>query len=577
MTITEPALPPSAAVPRQRDPRPEPAATLGSVRIPHAAWIVLGGCVLAFAGLLYLSRNQDFFGDEWDFVVHAQNWTLRDYLVPHNEHWSTLPMLSYKALLTIFGMSSYLPFSVALLLVHTASAFVLFLVVRRQAGDLVGLAAAGLLLVVAHGSENVFWAFQIGFVGSILFGLIAIYLLLGPPPTNRRRPALASAALVASLACSGVGMFFIPIVAVDLWLDRKRRGLLWVLAAPVAAYGLWFLSFGRAKATVHRSPLEADLLRELVTYVPTGVGSGLAGMVSLASHFGLVALAAGSAVFALMLHRVRPLPTLATGAAVGLTLQYTVTGLVRAQFGDVQAMSSRYIYIATALGLLIFAPALARLPFVGLWRPAVLVVVAGILVHDTTLIVEVATERAAAQSTLEARLQTAWLLRDAPDFDPTGTPDPYFAPTMRAGDYVRAREAFGAQYPEITIADLPTLDPAAVNEALRAVLPLDLTVVSAAPPDGTCQNLDPEAPFVRIPATDGTRLWFVSTSTFPLQMHVNHWLLGDTVDGPAVVHSIEPGEILMITVADSGQGLDRQLQVSSAPGTLGTVCHAPAS
>jgi len=577
MTITEPALPPVAAVPRQREQRPESARTLGAVRIPHAPWIVLGGCVLAFAGLLYLSRNQDFFADEWAFVTEHSGWTLRGYFLPHNEHWSTLPKISYTILFAVFGMQSYLPFSAILLLVHTAAAFVLFLIVRRQAGDLIGIAAAGLLLLVGQGAENVFWAFQVGFVGSVLLGLIAIWLLQAPG-AGRVRPSLASAALVASLASSGIGLFFLPTVAVDLWLDRARRRLLWVLAAPVAAYGVWFLAFGRAKVTQHRSPLDADPLRELVTYVPSGIGSGLAGMLSLGSHFGMLAFAGGTTVLTLLLRRTRPLPALAIGATVGLVLQYTVTGLVRAQFGDGQAMSSRYVYVATVFGLLIFATALAKAPFTGVWRPVVVVVLAGILLHDTMLMAQGAAERAAAiADPLEDRLQTAWLLRDAPGFDPAAGIDPARAPTLAAGDYIRVREELGSAYPDLTVADLSALDASAVNDVVRAVLPLDQTVVSAAPPDGTCQNLDPEAPFVRIPATDGTRLWFVSTSTFPVQMHVNHWLLGDAVDGPAVVHSIEPGEILMITVADSGQGLDRQLQVSSAPGTLGTVCHAPAS
>jgi hypothetical protein len=571
----------SAANPTGDEPSPGSAAraprrTLGSVRIPSAVGIALGGCAAAFALLLYLGRDHDFYFDEWDFVIHAPDWTLRDYFVPHNEHWSTLPMLSYRVLIGIFGMGSYTPFRIAVLLLHVTAAFVLFLIVRRKAGDLLGIAAAALLLVASQGAENIFWAFQVGFVGSILFGLVAIYLLLDPP-RNRLRPAVASGALVASLACSGVGIFFLPTVAVDLVLDRARRRLLWVLGAPVVAYGVYFLTFGRRNATVHRSPLEADLLRELATYVPVGVGRGLAGMLSLGAHFSMVALAAGAAGFALLLARVRPLPTLAIGAAVGLVAQYTVIGMVRAQFGDQQAMASRYIYIATVLGLLIFTAALAQLPFTGLWRPATAVVLVGLLVHDVVLLAREAEERATLMAGQEVRLQTAWLLRDAPGFDPTGVPDQVRAPTLTAGAYVQARTELGTQYPERTIADVASWPGPEVDAAVRAVLPPEVIVTATPPAQGECAELDPAAPSREVEVTDGTRVWFTSTSTFPVSLEIRDWMLGGPTEVAQELQTVEPGQTVIITIPDSGRDLVRRLQVTSPVGTAGMVCWSPTS
>lgn len=557
-------------------PAPASGRRLGEVSIPHAQWIVLGGCVAVFALLLYGGRNLDFYFDEWDFVVHARDWTLRDYFVPHNEHWSTLPMLGYTILAEIFGMSTYTPFRAAVLLVHAAAAFVLFLVVRRKAGDLLGIAAAGLVLVNAHGSENIFWAFQTGFVGSILFGLLAIYLLLDPP-RHWWRPAAASGALVASLACSGVGIFFLPVVAVDLLLDRARRRLLWVLGAPVVAYGVWFLAFGRSSASVHRSPFGPDVLRELATYVPVGVGRGLAGMLSLGPEFSMIALAGGAAAFALLLARVRPLPGLAIGAALGLIAQYTVTGMVRAQFGDQQAMSSRYVYIATVLGLLIFTTVFAQLPFTGLWRPATALVLAGLLVHDGLLLIQEARERVNFMAGQEVRLQTAWLLRDAPGFDPTGAPDQVRAPTLTAGAYVRARTEMGSHYPEPTFADLPNWSGWEVDAAVRGVLPPEITVGATPPGPGQCAPLDPAAPTRDLPVTDGTRVWFTSASTFPVSVELRDWMLAGPTDHPQRIKTVEPGQTMTITVADSGRDLARHLRVTTPVGTAGMVCWSPGS
>ena len=46
------------------------------------------------------------------------------------------------------------------------TALFLFLLIRRRSGQVLGLAAAALFLVLGRGWENLIWADQIGFVGS---------------------------------------------------------------------------------------------------------------------------------------------------------------------------------------------------------------------------------------------------------------------------------------------------------------------------------------------------------------------------------------------------------------------------
>ena len=213
------------------------------VRVPYAVPLALGMCAAAFGSILYLSRTFSFYYDEWDFVLAAPRWTLRSYFVPHSEHWYTFAAVVYELLFTAVGMRSYLPFTAALLLVHASVAFLLFLVVRRRSGDLLGLAAAAMVLFLGRGFENVLWAFQIGFLGSIAFGLAAIYLL-DRPSSGRLRQAIACAGLLLSVASSGVGLFFCAAVGVDLVLDPSRRRYLWTLAIPGAAYAAWYLELG---------------------------------------------------------------------------------------------------------------------------------------------------------------------------------------------------------------------------------------------------------------------------------------------------------------------------------------------
>ncbi|MGH6654940.1 MAG: hypothetical protein ACRDVE_07010, partial [Actinocrinis sp.] len=189
---------------------------------------MIGLCVAAFCGILYAARNLTFYYDEWSFIQTASHWRPRDYFVPHNEHWSTVPMLIYKVLLEVGGTRSYLPYLAVLLLMHVCTAFVLFLIIRRRCGDLLALSAAAILLFLGRGYEDLLWAFQIGFLGSVLFGLLAIWLLGGGASgaadgggrgegrgVGRLRATAGSASLLLALMSSGIGLFFVAAVAVD--------------------------------------------------------------------------------------------------------------------------------------------------------------------------------------------------------------------------------------------------------------------------------------------------------------------------------------------------------------------------
>src|SRR4051794_10217054 len=55
---------------------------------------------------LYLGRRQWFFLDEWDFLA-GRGLNAHDLLRPHNEHWSTIPVIVYRVLFHLFGLRSY--------------------------------------------------------------------------------------------------------------------------------------------------------------------------------------------------------------------------------------------------------------------------------------------------------------------------------------------------------------------------------------------------------------------------------------------------------------------------------------
>src|ERR1700730_5991501 len=229
--------------------------TISAFRLPHARLIVAAMAVVTAAAILWLSRAFSFYFDEWTFILTAPDWTWTTFLQPHNEHPVMLTRLIYWALLSTAGMRSYLPYMLVLLVLHGASAFLLFELVRRRAGDLVGLACAALLLVIGAGWENLLWAFQSAFVGSVACGLGMLLAL--EDPSSRRKLLAAALLLTASLMFSGIGLFFGVAAAVRLGLvPARRRELLW-FAPVVGAFAIWYLVFGRSGAPPNPAPTSA--------------------------------------------------------------------------------------------------------------------------------------------------------------------------------------------------------------------------------------------------------------------------------------------------------------------------------
>src|SRR5207253_6796146 len=130
---------------------------------------------------------------------------------------------------------------------------------------------------------------------------------------------------------------------VDVLLDSERRRYLWTLALPALAYGLWYLEFGRSGVHSLRSPFSLGALQSLIGYVPTGIGAAAAGLLSLSIDWSQVGLAALVTGLAVLWYRAGRIDGRVLGAAAGIIAQFALTGLVRAQLGDQQAGSPRYV------------------------------------------------------------------------------------------------------------------------------------------------------------------------------------------------------------------------------------------
>ena len=333
---------------------PTRPSRLGQVT-PDLPIVLLGAGAAVI--LMVLGRSMTFWQDEWGSITFAGGPV--DFFRPVNEHWSTIPLLMYRATFSVIGLGSYLPYLGEVIVLHLVAVTATYLLLRPRTGRLVATTACVPMLLLGSGSENLFWAFQTGFVGSVAFGLLALVLL---ERSGRRSLVAAAGLLLASLMSSGMGLFFLFAAAVRTVLDPEIRRRVIATIPPAVAYGIWLLTVGSRPVTQEAHPG----LTEVARFVARGVGhavgafSGLGflprgDLVGLAL-FVAVLVATGWAVVA----RRRP-PALAAAALLAIVAMYATIGLVRAGLPSDFATRSRYVYVAAFLLILAAADWLALL------------------------------------------------------------------------------------------------------------------------------------------------------------------------------------------------------------------------
>jgi hypothetical protein len=334
----------------------EGAVGVAGVRVPRLAAAVHGaGLAVALGVWLYLDRGLWFFGDEWDFLVRrgvvgapASVWA------PHNEHWSTLPILVWRAIFSVVHLGSYWPYLIPTLLVHLV---VVHLVWRRclriGTGPWVATGMGLVLGLLGSGAEDLSWAFQLGFLGSLALGLGALDVADSPTrPPSRRRDLLVSALALAAMMCSTVGNATTVALGVTLAVSASWRRLIRVVGPPAACWALWWLLAGRQGMAAMGDHVDGSVLDHAPAFawneVVTDVGRA-AGLRSLGT---LLAVALVAWVVS-RLRGLAPAHRSIVGLAAGAATFYFLAALGRDHDGLMTP--SRYVYI----GAMLLAPAAA--------------------------------------------------------------------------------------------------------------------------------------------------------------------------------------------------------------------------
>ena len=356
----------TAALPRQR--------RLGRpIVVAHAVTLAL-----AFGVWAYLDRHLWFFGDEWDFLtrrgLHRATFSI---WAPHNEHWSVLPILLWRAIFSVAHVSTYWPYLVPLLLVHVAVVYLLWRRCLKEGADPWVVTALTLLLALfGTGAEDLAWAFQIGFVSSLALGLVALEVAEVAPSHRLATVGKATGRdvalwllLVASLMCSDVGLATSAAVGVVLLARFGWRRLVRVLSVPAVVYVVWFAAAGRTGLSATGDRLTGSTFFRIPTFVATNLEKDLGHASGWADSGWPLAIA----IVAWLLWRSRALfrehPAV-LGGAVGALGFYALAAVGRDRISATLS-PSRYAYIATALLVPAVAVMLSSLlSALRQWRPA---------------------------------------------------------------------------------------------------------------------------------------------------------------------------------------------------------------
>jgi hypothetical protein len=416
-------------------------------------WALAVLLVLAGLLLLYMGRGLTFYYDDWDFVTHDYGGGVHSLLVAHVGNISIFPIAVYKLLFHVVGLNHYAVFRLVVIVLHLIVGGLVYVLASRRVEPVPALLASALVLFLGAAWEDLLWAFQVGYLLSIVGGLAAWLLL---ERRDRAGGVLATVALVVSIGSSSLGIPLVLGAACELaWRKDWRRG--WVVVVPALLYAAWYLGYGESQITgeslINAPGFAADLAASAV--------GGLAGRgLEWGRPLALFALV-------VVLWRVtRPgaIPPRLVGALATVALLWVVTAVTRSTTSAPE--TSRYIYLG-AVAVVLIGVELARGVEVSPRVTAVAtVVVVACAITGLTALRNGARGLRTTSKPLTAELGALELAGSyAP---PTYQPDVQRAPQIVAGPYLHTVRAIGSS-PADSPAEILAAEPGS-REAADTVL-----------------------------------------------------------------------------------------------------------
>lgn len=324
--------------------------TVAQKRAPELLFgllLLIAGVVLAAAG-----SGLTFFHDEWEILLGRDGLSPDTLLDPHNGQVFVVPVLVYKGLIALFGISTQLPYRLVAIAVALLCAGLLFTHVRRSSGPWMATVLLLPVLFLGAGWEALLLPLSMNFLISLTAGL---GMLLALDRGDRRGDIGAAMLLLLSLAASGLGLAFACGAVAEI-LIRRHPARAWIAAAPLALFGLWTLGYGgEASSTVGW-----ENVRDAPRYVfdaassVTGSLTGVAGAWQPVSSFAyrvdsLLLLLALAGVAARFFYAKSPVSRRAIAVGVVLLSFWTLAALATSLGREPDA--SRYQYPGVVLAV----------------------------------------------------------------------------------------------------------------------------------------------------------------------------------------------------------------------------------
>ena len=466
--------------------------------------------------LIFVGRWLTFWHDEWDWILYRREPSVATLLDPHVDHLSAVAVLVYQGLLRTFGLPSYFPYLAVSWALHFGSVALLFIIVRRRAGPLIGLGAGLSLLFLGSGYEVLLHPFLMTFLLSTAFGLLAIERL-SAPNVARANYVVAGIALLVAVGSSSVGVLFAGLIVVWAVLDRDWRRLL--TAVPtLTLYAVWYATWGRSASGL-AGTTESDIALIPAKFL-YGIGAAVSAVAGLPPErfawLGL-GLAVGLAVIAAIGWRFGArFTSLACAALLALIAEYGLQAFFRARFGIEQSTRSAYLYPAAIFLWLAAAEISSPLERTLSRRPLMVaglaILLALMVVGNMTQFVGAARGSRTFRQAEIAQLRLLEAMAMSPALDRAAAPVGA-VPQITAGAYLEATSILGKPHlaiAEPTLMNLGPVDPQQMDASLIRLLgdsfaaidhepdttqPEDVTTagVLASQPLGGCLRLEAQA------------------------------------------------------------------------------------
>lgn len=356
----------------------------------HVASLVVGAIAL-----LAIGRDQWFSYDDWALLHPTLDWWSS-----HQGHWTTAPTLLFQLLRVSVGLHSYLPYLALAVTAHLAVVHLVWrLSLRAGVSPWLATGFASVTVVLGCAAENLFWAFQVGFMGAVAVALVVV-LLVDRTTLTLPWAVVAGVLAVLALPFSGTALPVLAGAAILSWIRRGLPRSIAIFAPAGAIYFVWYLLEVRGDAStlgVHG----IGFLTQAPLFFAVMFGAGYGQFVGVLVLGPVVALAMLVWLWASRrrwLGREAVAYTLLLASAIFAVL----TAVSRGGGALTAAGAQRYVYLIVMLAVPTMALALGWIAARG--RVArVVIALALLLITGVNLTLGVA--RAEAQAVTEQRVQ----------------------------------------------------------------------------------------------------------------------------------------------------------------------------